>query len=745
MSDAPDHGNDLRFELIADKSEQIAEDPLQFVRRKLRGRYRLTILLALLLALCGSLIGYSAAPVKYESTGLIQFKPVLPTILYKSVENQPTPLYDSFVSAQATLIRNSNVIEEALKDTSLASWDIPLGPEGVERIRGMISVHHRRGDQMVRVTATHRDPQFAHATVNAVLKAYNRNYHETIRLSPSEREQKLKQRVSLLKKDLLVVGETILEISDQYGVDTIKRLHNEKIQALIATDQKLAELNLALTTLEVQSERRAAGLHIDNAREFDSFAGAFISSNTDSIGGLQKEERAIMAEMKSFEGKFGRKHPRMRTLERKLKMARIQISLFEQANGVNTPFNVDQGNPEPSVLAQASMDRIREIESQYQKLRDRLRVEATELGSRSITLSNLQEQETTIKMRLKDTEKALDVIRVESDREESARILIASLGDLPTVPTTDRRFSLAFAAGLFGVGMAVCLVVVIGIFDPRCRFAQELQAIDESAQVISLIPDISVNCAEIDQLAALGVHQLRNLLELQQDEPSQIVFTITSPGRSEGKTSLVLALGASFAIAGRKTLIIDADLTHAGLTRDLDMEKLPGLWEAINSNCNDGEIHQTDNDNLWALPVGDSVNSDPRDIARDKLLKLLEAVRSRFDVIIFDTGPVMTSLEASLVSSISDRVIMTVARNQHTEQVRASLERLRRIGSECKGLVFNLAPPSDFDRRDWHVAQTPAQAAPLIPDTPAHDRNLVGTIGKINGIRARSESLRNAA
>ncbi|MCH7544888.1 MAG: AAA family ATPase [Planctomycetes bacterium] len=745
MSDAPDHGNNLRFELIADKSEQIAEDPLQFVRRKLRGRYRLTILLALLLALCGSLIGYSAAPVKYESTGLIQFKPVLPTILYKSVENQPTPLYDSFVSAQATLIRNSNVIEEALKDTSLASWDIPLGPEGVERIRGMISVHHRRGDQIVRVTATHRDPQFAHATVNAVLKAYNRNYHETIRLSPSERERKLKQRVSLLKKDLLVVGETILEISDQYGVDTIKRLHNEKIQALIATDQKLAELNLALTTLEVQSERRAAGLHIDNAREFDSFAGAFISSNTDSIGGLQKEERAIMAEMKSFEGKFGRKHPRMRTLERKLKMARIQISLFEQANGVNTPFNVDQGNPEPSVLAQASMDRIREIESQYQKLRDRLRVEATELGSRSITLSNLQEQETTIKMRLKDTEKALDVIRVESDREESARILIASLGDLPTVPTTDRRFSLAFAAGLFGVGMAVCLVVVIGIFDPRCRFAQELQAIDESAQVISLIPDISVNCAEIDQLAALGVHQLRNLLELQQDEPSQIVFTITSPGRSEGKTSLVLALGASFAIAGRKTLIIDADLTHAGLTRDLDMEKLPGLWEAINSNCNDGEIHQTDNDNLWALPVGDSVNSDPRDIARDKLLKLLEAVRSRFDVIIFDTGPVMTSLEASLVSSISDRVIMTVARNQHTEQVRASLERLRRIGSECKGLVFNLAPPSDFDRRDWHVAQTPAQAAPLIPDTPAHDRNLVGTIGKINGIRARSESLRNAA
>ncbi|MCH7546922.1 MAG: hypothetical protein IID30_11035, partial [Planctomycetes bacterium] len=260
MNDTHVQNNDLRFELIADKSDQIAEDPLQFVRRKLRGRYRLTILLALLLALCGSLIGYSVAPVKYESTGLIQFKPVLPTILYKSVENQPTPLYDSFVSAQATLIRSRHVIEEALKDKTLASWDIPSGPEGVESIRGMISVQHRRGEQMVAVKATHRNPQFAYATVNAVLKAYNRNYHDTIRLSPTEREQKLEQRVRQLQNDLLVVGEKILEISDQYGVDTIKRLHNEKIQALIATDQKLAELNLALTTLEVQSERRAAGL-----------------------------------------------------------------------------------------------------------------------------------------------------------------------------------------------------------------------------------------------------------------------------------------------------------------------------------------------------------------------------------------------------------------------------------------------------------------------------------------------------
>lgn len=326
-------------------------------------------------------------------------------------------------------------------------------------------------------------------------------------------------------------------------------------------------------------------------------------------------------------------------------------------------------------------------------------------------------------------------------------MFIASRGERPVVPTTDRRQSLAVASGLFGIGMSVCIMVGIGIFDPRIRFAQELQVVDPQAQVISLIPDISVNCPEIDELAGLGVHQLRNLLELQRKTDQHGVYTITSPGRREGKTSLVLALGASFATTGRKTLIIDADVMRSGLTTELHMENLPGLCEAIGPVNNGGEIHETNNENLWALPVGMVSSFDPRNISREKLQTLIEAIRQRFDVIIFDTGSVLNSLEASLVSSVSDRVIMTVACNQHSEQVKASLERLRRIGAECTGLVFNMAPASDFDRRDWHVAQTAAHAAPLIPDTPTNSRNLVGTLGKVNLSKNENQSisLRKAA
>lgn len=747
MDDSRVKNNDLRFELIADSSASAAEDPMQFVRRKLRGRYRLTILLGVLFALCGSIVGYSAAPVKYESTGLIRFKPALPTILYPSAVNQLTPLFDSFVSAQAMMIRNRITLQEAIKDAELMELDWPQGPEGIDLLQSIITVNHRRGEQVVSVTATHRDPVYAQIAVNSVLRAFNRSYLDPSRLSPTVREEKLVAREQKLQSERQAIGEQILIVSDQYGADTIMRLHSEKIHELIASDQKLTELNLALTALKVRQDHNVVGPKLDPFAKFDSIASILKFDGAESIETLRSRERSIITELESIKDKFGPKHPRVRELNQELESLNINLSLQERAFA-DVPYETAEGTDFQSAIVLASIERIEQITEQYRQMRERLRVAATELGNRSVLLRNLQEQEKTIKIRLAETRQALDVLRVENDRDETARIIVAALGNLPSMPATDRRQAMAMAAALFGAGVAGCLVVMIGIFDPRCRYAQELQAVDPMTQVISLIPDLSVGCKEIDELAALGVHQLRNLLELQRNEESHTIYTITSPGRREGKTSLVLALGASFAVAGRKTLIIDADVTRAGLTHELEMDSLPGLCEAIGLVNRGGEIHQTDSDNLWCLPVGDSTKLDSRSISRDKLLTLLDAIRDRFDIIIFDTGSVMTSLEASLVSSISDRVIMAVARNQHVEQIKASLERLRRIGTECTGLVFNLAPASDFDQRDWHISQTSTHAAPLIPETPSHYGNLVDTIGSISPIsrpQAESESVRKAA
>ena len=98
---------------------------------------------------------------------------------------------------------------------------------------------------------------------------------------------------------------------------------------------------------------------------------------------------------------------------------------------------------------------------------------------------------------------------------------------------------------------------------------------------------------------------------------------------------------------------------------------------------------------------------------------LLEALRSRFDAIIIDTGPVITSIEACLVSGLSDRVIMVVNRNQRLASIRSSLARLKSVEATCAGMVFNRADKADFRAREESAATGRTPIAPLVPTVPA--------------------------
>ncbi len=64
-------------------------------------------------------------------------------------------------------------------------------------------------------------------------------------------------------------------------------------------------------------------------------------------------------------------------------------------------------------------------------------------------------------------------------------------------------------------------------------------------------------------------------------------------------------------------------------------------------------------------------------------------------MVLIDTGPVLGSLETTLVASAVDDVLLVVARGERRPRVNESLERLRRIGADVAGMVFNRATNAD--------------------------------------------------
>jgi Mrp family chromosome partitioning ATPase len=228
------------------------------------------------------------------------------------------------------------------------------------------------------------------------------------------------------------------------------------------------------------------------------------------------------------------------------------------------------------------------------------------------------------------------------------------------------------------------------------RYIDELERSETPLALLGTIPELIDGDAERQALARLSVHHLRHMLEAGPEHSS--VITITSACAGDGKTSLAYALGVSFATTGTETVVVDADLVGRGLTRQLGLDRVTGLREAARRPELNGEVHQTGTSGLWALPVGLDESLDPARLSPALVAPLLARLRERFPVVIVDSGPVLGSLEASVMCRLSDRVVLVVSRGQTPRSLKAAAQQVRRLGATCAGLVFNRAEPRDYER-----------------------------------------------
>jgi capsular exopolysaccharide synthesis family protein len=199
-------------------------------------------------------------------------------------------------------------------------------------------------------------------------------------------------------------------------------------------------------------------------------------------------------------------------------------------------------------------------------------------------------------------------------------------------------------------------------------------------------------------MASLSIHHLRNVLTLRarSDQGAGTSYMISSARPGDGKTSLSLALAMSFASEGNRTVMVDSDLVGRGLSRSLELDQVPGLTDLLDRLSLDGCVHPTHVTNMWAVPAGLEGGRNPEELSVDEFRRMVELLKSQFDTVIVDTGPLMGSLEANLGAAIVDYTILTVSRGQDPRVVKAAIRRLEQIGGRCAGLVFNKASHRDL-------------------------------------------------
>lgn len=168
-------------------------------------------------------------------------------------------------------------------------------------------------------------------------------------------------------------------------------------------------------------------------------------------------------------------------------------------------------------------------------------------------------------------------------------------------------------------------------------------------------------------------------------------FCITSGLAGEGKSITALNVAISFAEAGQKVLLIDADLRRPSMARLLVENGAPGLSNVLAGLCNEEKaIHKNQIPNLDVLFSGEIPPNPSELLSNENMPALLERLEKTYDYIFIDTPPVNIVTDACIVGSLMDGVLFVIRQNQSDrESVRRGVNQLEIAGVKLLGFIFN--------------------------------------------------------
>ncbi len=739
----PDMDPSLERELGGDQPQ--AENPLLFAHRLLRGRYPWAIGLAAVLGVSGACAGFFAMKPMFQSEGLIQVVPTSPSVLYDIPENEVPPNFDSWVAAQQVFVQGSRVRDYAVQDAQLLNAGWPSDISGAIKLEKQLSVRRGKGEQVIHVRVEDEDPRLAQEAVNALLRSYKRLYIDESGRAKTQRQEILEQFQNTLQAELRTLRERIGDLAEEFGADNLQRLHAARVDEITQLDAKIREVEMAIAEAEARrGQANSATANADqgagafapganNVLEREAIENTYAAQDRD-LANYLGQERLLRRELASMlTSGFGEQHRAVRDIRNRIAALRVQIDerviMLQDQLGELTPDSGVAGGG-------ASIEQLRTLRARYDRLRQDAVSQADFLATRRRVISGLQDEVFEKERQLKDARDRLEATRIESRQQDEAtgRVAIAAWGDLPNRSSDDKRLPAAAAGFAGGVGIGVGLVALLGLLNPSCRYVDDLERPARRAPLLGTLPNLNTDDPEQDEMAALSVHQIRNVLELQHSRiKGGRIFTTTSATAGEGKTSLTMALGMSFAAAGQRTLIVDSDLIGRGITKQLRLSDRPGMREMLDNEPIDECVHATPVANLFAMPTGSVKGFEPKNLSRDRATQAIAKLRELYDVVLIDTGPIMGSLEGNLVCALSDATILVVTRGQRSKFVQAALARINNIGGQCAGTVFNRAAADDYSRSvshaSFHVASVRSSRQPTTMDGA-----LVGTRALVQAV-----------
>lgn len=587
------------------------------------------------------------------------------------------------LTTQTEVIKGFPVMERVAQALAIVETDLP--PEQrrsaeylntIYNLGQQIQTSRESDTNIIRITATAYEPELAERTANAVAQAYrieniaarNRMVTESRRFVEDQLaalEEKLQAAEEALRIFKEREGQVFLDDEAKAALQTFTQLEGEWNAIARQKDETLRQIEAL--------ERPSSSIDSRIGRIFTEDPYALLTKLNGRLLELLQDRSTLLIN-------YTPEHPQVKETDRKITNVKNEM--------------------------------IRELRSKAASLQDRENTLAVQIAhyrdrylafpKAAIELNRL-EREVKVNADLYSTLKIKHQELLIKSAEQIEEVTLIAPAVKPPKPINAPNVPLNMAVGsIMGLFLGVVLaftresldtsigtiegvedflkVPVLGViptFDEQELQQAAKQALPSDADQ-ELVEGVSKLITLLDPKSLLSesFRSLRTNIQFASMDRRIKSLLFTSAGLGEGKSTTVINLAITLAQEGQRVLLVDADLRRPIVHKRLGLPREPGLVEALQGIVSWQEAVRTATDlmigslgvdrvlkspgldNLHILSSGSAAHNPSECMSLAKLKPLLAEMQDAYDIVLFDTPPILPVTDAVAMSSRIDGTVL---------------------------------------------------------------------------------------
>ena len=404
----------------------------------------------------------------------------------------------------------------------------------------------------------------------------------------------------------------------------------------------------------------------------------------------------LEAQLVKNEAQYGKAHELVKNIKNKIDVLKKQLNektknLIEQGIVVDNPLNFRQEIISKIISLETNMivleARSKEYYNVYEnfdKKLDNLPRKQLEYARYNRAYSVLSENYTFLLQKLEEAK-----MNVAS---ESGKVQIIDLAVIPGRPLKPNHRNDIIFGFLLGLTIAVSSIIALDSLNNTIKNVNDLEK--RRLTIIGIIPSIKdddqprqgifsnllkrysllpnsnkivvrhlITHEDPKSPISEAYRTLRtNLIYSRTDDKKIKSILVSSSGPGEGKTTTVSNLAITYANLGKRTLLIDTDLRRPVIHKVFNCEKDRGISSYLTGHEDDFNslVQKTDIDNLFVVSSGIVPPNPSELLGSEKMVRLVAKLEREWDMVLFDSPPLVAVTDATMVSKEIDSIIIVV-------------------------------------------------------------------------------------